>query len=88
MGHVGHLLEERTEKYMAESLKPILEFRKYKVYDNNAVREYYLILLSAIKGTKTFGQVDLLINNQMVPKIMGKKMPFTDWKEWAMRRSE
>ncbi len=31
--------------------------------------------------------MDLLINDQMVPKIM-VKMPFTDWKEWATKRPE
>jgi hypothetical protein len=29
--------------------------------------------------------VDLLINDQTIPKIMGK-MPFTDWKEWATKQ--
>jgi hypothetical protein len=31
--------------------------------------------------------VDLLVNDQMVPKIMGK-MPFADWKDWATKRPE
>jgi hypothetical protein len=46
-----------------------------KVYDNNAVREFYSILRAAIKGAKTIGWVDLLINDQTIPRIMGK-MPF------------
>jgi hypothetical protein len=41
----------------------------------------------AIKGAKAIGRVDLLINDQTVPKIMGP-MPFADWKEWAIRRPE
>ncbi len=72
---------------MDEGLKPILEFRKYKAYDNGAIREFYLILQMAIKGAKAICRVDLLINDQTVPKIMGK-MPFADWKEWAIRRPE
>jgi hypothetical protein len=53
VGHLEDLKEildtldtcyERPKKYMDEALKPILEFRKYKVYDKNTVREFYLIL--------------------------------------------
>jgi hypothetical protein len=40
---------ERPKKYMEEALKPILEFRKYRVYDNGAVREFYSILCAALK---------------------------------------
>jgi hypothetical protein len=52
VGHLEDLKEiwdtldtcyERPKKYMEEALKPILEFRKYRVYDNGAVREYYSI---------------------------------------------
>ncbi len=55
------------------------------MYDNSAVREFYSILHAAIKGAMAIGQVDLMINDQTVPKIMGK-MPFADWKEWATRQ--
>jgi hypothetical protein len=48
--------------------------------ENSALREFYSILRAEIKGTKAIGRVDLLINYQTVPKIMGR-MPFTDWKE-------
>ncbi len=78
---------ERLEKYMEEALKPILEFRKYRVFDSNAIREFYLILRAAIKGAKSIGRLDLLINDQTVLKIMGK-IPFSDWKEWATKRPE
>ncbi len=37
---------------------------------------------AAIKGARSIGRLDLLINDQTVPRIMGK-MPYTDWKEWA-----
>jgi hypothetical protein len=52
VGHLEDLKEvwntlatcyKRPEKYMEEALKPILEFRKYRMYDNGAVREFYLI---------------------------------------------
>jgi hypothetical protein len=42
---------------------------------------------AAIKGAKGIGRLDLLVNDQTVPKIMGK-MPYTDWKEWVTRRPE
>jgi hypothetical protein len=95
---IGHLKElgeiwdtldtcyERPKKYM-KALKPILEFRKYRVFDSSAIREFYFILRAAIKGAKSIGRLDLLINDQTVPKIMGK-MPFSDWKEWATKRPE
>ncbi len=43
---------ERLEKYMEEALKPVLEFRKYRVFDSSAVREFYSILL---RGQGTSG---------------------------------
>jgi hypothetical protein len=76
---------ERPEKYMEEALRPIVDFRRYKITDNAAVREFYSLLRAAIKGAKGIGRLGLLINDQTVPKIMSK-MPYTDWKEWATKR--
>jgi hypothetical protein len=78
---------ERPEKYMEEVLRPIVEFRRYKVANSAAVREFYSLLRAAIKGAKGIGRQGLLVNEQTVPKIMGK-MPYTDWKEWATSRPE
>jgi hypothetical protein len=78
---------ERPEKYMEEVLQPIVEFKRYKVVDSAAVREFYSLLRAAIKGAKGIGRLGLLINDQTVPKIMSK-MPYTDWKEWATKRPE
>ncbi len=64
VGHLEDLKEiwgtldtcyERPEKYMEEALKTILEFRRYKVYDNSAAREFYSILHGAIKGARAIG---------------------------------
>jgi hypothetical protein len=30
------------EKYIAEALEPIVKFRSYKMFDNGAIREFYL----------------------------------------------
>ncbi len=76
---------ERPEKYMEEALRPVVDFRRYKVTDNAAVREFYSLLRAAIKGAKGIGRLGLLINDQTIPKIMSK-MPYADWKEWATKR--
>ncbi len=71
---------ERPEKYIEEVLRPILEFRRYKIIDSTAIREFYSLTRAAIKGAKGNGKLTLLINDQTIPKIMSK-MPYTDWKE-------
>jgi hypothetical protein len=68
-------------------LQPIVEFRRYKVIDSAAIREFYSLTRAAIKGAKGIGKLTLLINDQTIPKIM-RKMPYTDWKEWATKRPE
>jgi hypothetical protein len=78
---------ERPEKYMEEALRPIVDFRRYKITDSAAVKEFYSLLRAAIKGAKGIGRLGLLINNQTIPKIMSK-MPYTDWKEWTTKRPD
>jgi hypothetical protein len=78
---------ERPEKYMEEALRPIVDFRRYKVTDSAAVREFYSLLRAAVKGAKGIGRLGLLINDQTIPRIMSK-MPYTDWKEWATKRPD
>jgi hypothetical protein len=78
---------ERPEKYMEEALRPIVDFRRYKITDSAAVREFYSLLRAAIKGAKGIGRLGLLINDQTIPKIRSK-MPYTDWKEWATKRPD
>jgi hypothetical protein len=78
---------ERPEKYMEEALRPIVDFRRYKITDSAAVREFYSLLRVAIKGARGIGRLSLLINNQTIPKIMSR-IPYTDWKEWATKRPD
>jgi hypothetical protein len=78
---------ERPEKYMEEALRPIVNFRRYKVTDSAAVREFYSLLRAAVEGARGIGRLGLLINDQTIPRIMSK-MPYTDWKEWATRRPD
>jgi hypothetical protein len=76
---------ERPDKYAEEALKPIVDFRRYKVVDSAAVREFYSLVRAAIKGARKIGRIELLVNDQTIPRIMSR-MPPTDWKEWATRR--
>jgi hypothetical protein len=76
---------ERPDKYAEEALKPIADFRRYKIIDSAAVREFYSLVRAAIKGARKIGRVELLVNDQTIPKIMSR-MPPSDWKEWAMKR--
>jgi hypothetical protein len=71
---------ERPDKYMEEALWPIVDFQRYKISDSAAVREFYSLLRAAIKGARRIGRIELLINDQTIPRIMGK-MPHIDWKE-------
>jgi hypothetical protein len=78
------LCYERPEKYLAEALQQITDFRRYKMSDT-ANREFYSLLRVAIKGARTVGHLKLLINEQPMPGIVVKMSP-TDWKQWAMDR--
>jgi hypothetical protein len=78
---------ERPDKYMEEALRPIVDFRRYKITDSATVREFSSLLRAAIKGARRIGRIGLLINDQTIPKIMSK-MPHVDWKEWATRRPD
>ncbi len=89
VGHLDDLLEmwetldtcyERPEKYVEEVLRPIVEFRRYKTYDSEAIREFYSLTRAAIKGARGIGKLTLLVNDQTIPKILSK-MPHVDWKE-------
>jgi hypothetical protein len=93
VGHLDDLHEmwetldtcyERPGKYAEEALKPIVEFRRYKVIDSAAVREFYSLVRAAIKGARKIGRAELLINDQTIPQIMSK-MPPADWKERATK---
>jgi hypothetical protein len=64
-----------------------LDFQRYRVYDNCAVKEFYSLLITAIKEARAVGHIGLLLNNQTIPKIVDK-IPFSDWKEWATNHPE
>ncbi len=78
---------ERPDKYAEEALKPIVDFRRYKVVDSAVVREFYSLVRAAIKGARKISRVELLVNDQTIPRIMSR-MPHADWKEWATRRPD
>jgi hypothetical protein len=62
---------DRPEKYIAEALDPIIKFRKYRVFENWAIREFYSLLWAAILGTRKPGLLHHLINDQTLPSIIG-----------------
>jgi hypothetical protein len=62
---------------MEEALRPIVDFRRYKIADSAAVREFYSLLRTAIKGARRMGRIELLINDQTITRIMGR-MPHVD----------
>ncbi len=81
---------ERPDKYAEEALKPIADFRRYKVIDSAAVREFYSLVRAAIKGARKIGRVELLVNDQTISKIMagcprpiGRSGPQRDLAGWA-----
>jgi hypothetical protein len=63
----------------ASALKHITEFRKHKMADSAAIREFYSLLRATIKGERTKGHIKLLINNQTIHNIIGR-MPHADQK--------
>jgi hypothetical protein len=94
VGHLDDLCEmwetlntcyERPGKYAEEALKPIANFRRYKIIESAAVREFYSLVRAAIQGARRIGRVEMVLNDQTIPKIMSR-MPPADWKEWATRR--
>ncbi len=76
---------DRPEKYITEALDPIIKFRKYRAFDNGAVREFYFLLRSAVLGARKAGLLHRLVNDQTLPGIMAR-MPVGDWKQWAKER--
>jgi hypothetical protein len=48
---------------MTEALKPIVEFKKYKMADSPTIREFYSLFRATIKSVKTMGHHRLLIND-------------------------
>jgi hypothetical protein len=76
---------DRTEKYIAEALEPVVKFRGYKMFDNGAIREFYSLLRAAMMGARKAGLLHRLINDQTLPSILAK-MPPNDWRQWARER--
>jgi hypothetical protein len=75
---------DRPKKYKAEVLDPIVKFRKYRAFENGAIREFYSLLRAAMLGARKAGLLHCLINYQL-PNIMGE-LPLNDWKQWAKER--
>ncbi len=76
---------DQPEKYITEALDQIINFRKYRAFNNGALREFHSLLSSAMLGARKAGLLHLLVNDQKLPCIMAW-MPVGDWKQWAKER--
>ncbi len=68
------------------ALDPVIKFRKYRVFNNGAIREFYSLLRSAMLGARKAGLLHRLVNDQIMPGIMAR-MPEGDWKQWAKEKN-
>jgi hypothetical protein len=57
---------------MLEALKPIIKFRRNKILDSAAIRDFYSLPRAATKDACTVAHLKLLINDQTIPSIIGK----------------
>jgi hypothetical protein len=73
-------------KYITEALLPIVHFRRYKAFNNMTRSEFYSLFRATIIGAESVCPCRMLINEQSLTTIMGRK-PATDWKQWAMDRT-
>jgi hypothetical protein len=76
---------DQRKKHIAEALDPIVKLRKYRSFENGAMREFYSLLRSAMLGARKADLLHRLINDQTLPSIMGR-MPLSDWKKCARER--
>ncbi len=53
-------------------LDPIIKFRKYRAFNNGAIREFYSLLRSAMLGARKAGLLHRLVNDQIMPGIMAR----------------
>jgi hypothetical protein len=66
----------RPEKYNTEELLPIVNFRRYKAFENRTISEINS-LLRAIIGAKSVSLLRMLINDQSHVIIMGRVLAAT-----------
>jgi hypothetical protein len=52
---------DRPEKYIDEVLDTNVKFRKYREFDNEAIREFYSLLRAAMLGAKKVGILHRLV---------------------------
>ncbi len=54
---------DRPEKYIAAELDRLVKFKKYRAFDNGAIREFYLQLRVVMLGARKAGILHCLIND-------------------------
>ncbi len=75
------------EKYIGEALDPIVKFRRYKICEHAAIREFCSLLRAAIVGARRVQLLPKLINEQTLLGIKAR-MPPEDWMQWAKERPQ
>jgi hypothetical protein len=53
-------------------MEPIIKFRRYKVFEHAAIREFHSRLIEAMIGARGVQMLPKLVNEQMLPSIMGR----------------
>jgi hypothetical protein len=76
---------DRPEKYISETLEPVIRFRSYKAFDSGATWEFYSLLRAAMMGARKAGLLSRLINDQTLPSILAR-MPPSDRRQWTRER--
>jgi hypothetical protein len=74
------VIYEHPEKYIMEAFLPIVNFRRYKAFDNTAIRELYSLLRAAVIGAKSDSLLKMLFTEQSLAIIMGMVLA-TDQKQ-------
>jgi hypothetical protein len=70
---------ERLIEFITEALLTIVSFRRYKAFDNTAIREFCSLLRATVIGVVFISLFKMLVNKQSLVIIVGR-MPATDWK--------
>jgi hypothetical protein len=75
---------DHPEKYITEALDPVIKFRKDKVNEHAAIREFFYLLRAAMMGARKACLLHRLISDQTLSHIMAR-MP---WETGKMGQGE
>ncbi len=70
---------ERPIEFITEALLTIVSFRRYKAFDNTAIRELCSLSRATVIGVVCISLLKMLVNKQSLVIIVGRMLA-TDWK--------